>query len=26
MIRLISQAWQVPVEPLIREYSLSVQA
>jgi HTH-type transcriptional regulator/antitoxin HigA len=24
MIRLISQAWQVPVEPLIREYSLSV--
>jgi len=26
MIRLISQAWQVPVEPLLREYSLSVQA
>jgi len=26
MIRLISQAWQVPVEPLVREYSLSVQA
>lgn len=24
MIRLISQAWQVPVEPLLREYTLSV--
>ena len=25
MIRLISKAWQVPAEPLLREYSLSVQ-
>jgi HTH-type transcriptional regulator/antitoxin HigA len=26
MIRLISKTWQVPAEPLLREYSLSVQA
>ena len=26
MIRLISKTWQVPAEPLLREYSLSVHA
>lgn len=26
MIRLISKTWQVPAEPLLREYSLSGQA